>query len=195
MAGCLAQLRSNDIAAGQATMTMPTGEADAAGSSDPCALRNLAAWYREFSDRASELWIREGRLMTAQALEQEAARLEARSNHRQASQQPAGILRSTEGNGTTTPEIAALLATKLRCIVPMIAIYVTAYLGLSILSGFARPLLGTKVLGPINLCFALIALNYMVAWVLAVIYARIANRWFDPLVRRIVEAMAHGGVS
>jgi hypothetical protein len=91
MVGCSAQLRSNDIAAGQATMTIPTGEADAAGSSDPCALRNLAAWYREFSDRASELWIWEGRLMTAQALEQEAARLEARPNHRQASQQPAGI--------------------------------------------------------------------------------------------------------
>src|ERR1700746_75341 len=73
-------------------------------------------------------------------------------------------------------DVAALVATKLRCIAPMIAVYPTAYLGLSILSGFAKPLLGMKVLGPVTLGFALIALNYLVAWVLAVIYARVANR-------------------
>ena len=80
-------------------------------------------------------------------------------------------------------DVWALVATKLRCITPMIAIYVTAYLGLAILSGFAKPLLGTKVLGPVNLGFVMIALNYLVAWVLAVIYARVANRVHDLLVQ------------
>ena len=89
-------------------------------------------------------------------------------------------------------QVTAVVATKLLCIVPMIAVYVTAYLGLSILCGFATPILGTKVLGPINLGFVLIALNYLVAWVRAVTYAQIANRWFDPLVQRIVEAAHHG---
>jgi uncharacterized membrane protein (DUF485 family) len=90
-------------------------------------------------------------------------------------------------------DVAALVATKLRCIAPMIAVYLTAYLGLSILSGFAKPLLGMKVLGPVNLGFALIALNYLVAWVLAVIYARVANRVHDPLVQRIMARANHGG--
>jgi uncharacterized membrane protein (DUF485 family) len=89
--------------------------------------------------------------------------------------------------------VAALVATKLRCIAPMTAAYLTAYLGLSILSGFAKPLLGTKVLGPINLGFALITLNYLVAWVLAVIYARVSNRVHDPLVQRIVAKAEHDG--
>ncbi len=89
--------------------------------------------------------------------------------------------------------IAALVATKLRCIAPMTAAYLTAYLGLSILSGFAKPLLGTKVLGPVNLGFALIALNYLVAWVLAVIYARVSNRVHDALVQRIVAKAEHDG--
>jgi uncharacterized membrane protein (DUF485 family) len=90
-------------------------------------------------------------------------------------------------------DVAALVATKLRCIAPMIAVYVTAYLGLAILSGFAKPLLGMKVLGPVNLGFALIALNYLVAWVLAVIYARVANRVHDPLVQRIMARANNDG--
>jgi uncharacterized membrane protein (DUF485 family) len=55
-------------------------------------------------------------------------------------------------------------------------------------------LLATKVLGPVNLGFALIALNYLVAWVLAVIYARVANRVHDPLVQRIVARRNHDGI-
>ncbi len=90
-------------------------------------------------------------------------------------------------------DVAALVATKLRCIAPMIAVYLTAYLGLSILCGFAKPVLGTKVLGPVNLGFALIALNYLVAWVLAVIYAWVANRVHDPLVQTIIAKAEHEG--
>jgi len=90
-------------------------------------------------------------------------------------------------------DVAGLVATKLRCIAPMIAVYLTAYLGLSILCGFAKPVLGTKVLGPVNLGFALIALNYLVAWVLAVIYARVANRVHDPLVQTIIAKAEHEG--
>jgi uncharacterized membrane protein (DUF485 family) len=91
-------------------------------------------------------------------------------------------------------DVAALVATKLRCVAPMIAVYLTVYLGLSILCGFAKPLLAMKVLGPVNLGFALIALNYLVAWVLAVIYARVANRVHDPLVQRIVARRNHDGI-
>jgi hypothetical protein len=39
-------------------------------------LRKLAAWYREFAERAGEPWIWEARLQTADELEHEAAVLE-----------------------------------------------------------------------------------------------------------------------
>ena len=91
-------------------------------------------------------------------------------------------------------DVAALVASKLRGIAPMIAVYLTVYLGLSILCGFAKPLLATKVLGPVNLGFALIALNYLVAWVLAVIYTRVAERVHDPLVQRIVARRNHNEI-
>jgi uncharacterized membrane protein (DUF485 family) len=208
MAECSAQLRSDDFAACQAAMTIPDRKTDTAGTDNPRALWELTAWYWEFVDRTRELWIWEGRLMTAQALQQEADRLETRSNHHQAGRSSDVIPRSPEDGiaalaeakteivGTVgAAEVAALIASKLRCIVPMIAVYVAAYLGLSILCGFARPLLGTKVLGPINLGFALIALNYLIAWILAVTYAQIANRHYDPLVQRIVQGAANGGAS
>ena len=39
-------------------------------------LRKLAAWYREFAERAGEPWIWEARLQTADELEHQAALLE-----------------------------------------------------------------------------------------------------------------------
>jgi hypothetical protein len=43
---------------------------------DPCRLRELAAWYREFAERAGDPVIWEARLRTAAELEREADRLE-----------------------------------------------------------------------------------------------------------------------
>jgi hypothetical protein len=45
---------------------------------EPQRLRELAAWYREFAERAGNPWIWEARLKQADDLEQEAAHLEAR---------------------------------------------------------------------------------------------------------------------
>jgi hypothetical protein len=48
---------------------------------NPRELRKLAAWYREFAERAGNPAIWEARLKTAGALEREASRLEKnRSN-------------------------------------------------------------------------------------------------------------------
>jgi uncharacterized membrane protein (DUF485 family) len=59
----------------------------------------------------------------------------------------------------------------------MVVIYMVGYLGLSVLAGFGRGILGIKVLGAVNLGFLLIAGNYLMSWVLAIVYARIsANR-------------------
>jgi hypothetical protein len=43
---------------------------------DPRKLRKLAGWYREFAERAGNPAIWHARLMTAEDLEREAARLE-----------------------------------------------------------------------------------------------------------------------
>jgi uncharacterized membrane protein (DUF485 family) len=93
-----------------------------------------------------------------------------------------------------SPEFKTLIDSKRRSIVPMIVIYVIGYMGLSVLAGFGRGILGIKVLGAINLGFILIAANYLMSWTLAVVYARISASRHDPLVKVVVDsARATGG--
>jgi len=66
-------------------------------------------------------------------------------------------------------------------------IYIVGYLGLSILAGFGRTLLGTKVVGAVNLGFVLIAANYLMSWLLGVAYARLSANRHDPLVKLVVD--------
>jgi uncharacterized membrane protein (DUF485 family) len=46
-----------------------------------------------------------------------------------------------------------------------------------------------KVVGAVNVGFILIAANYVLAWVLAIIYVRVANTTFDPLAKKAVAAV------
>jgi uncharacterized membrane protein (DUF485 family) len=85
--------------------------------------------------------------------------------------------------------IRTLVAKKLRFIGLLTAISLTSFVGLTVLAGFARPFMATKALGPINIGFVLIAANYLIAWVLALVYVRFANSTCDPLVARITAAL------
>ena len=80
--------------------------------------------------------------------------------------------------------VRLLIAEKLRFLAPMTIIFMVAYVGLTALAGFAKDLMGTRVIGSINLGFALIAFNYLLSWVLAIVYGRIAANRFDPLAAR-----------
>jgi hypothetical protein len=51
---------------------------------NPQKLRELAAWYREYAERAATPWVSEGRLQTADDLERYAALLEAGAQRRRA---------------------------------------------------------------------------------------------------------------
>ena len=90
-------------------------------------------------------------------------------------------------------EFKTLIDAKQRSIVPMIVIYMIGYLGLSVLAGFGRGILGTKVLGAVNLGFVLIAGNYVMSWVLAIVYARISANRHDPLVKVVVDKARERG--
>ena len=89
-------------------------------------------------------------------------------------------------------EFKTLVDVKQRAIVPMAVIFIVGYLGLSILAGFGRGLLGIKVLGSVNLGFVLIAGNYLMSWLLGVVYARISARRHDPLVKLVIDRASTG---
>jgi uncharacterized membrane protein (DUF485 family) len=88
-----------------------------------------------------------------------------------------------------------LVAAKLKYLVPMTITYMVGYIGLTVLAGFAKGLMRTQVVGAFNLGFFLIAVNYVLSWVLAILYVRVANRVFDPLVRKAAAAINSAGAS
>ena len=99
--------------------------------------------------------------------------------------------RSMARNGTPLEaahaSVRALIGEKVRYLVPMTVVFMTAYVGLTALAGFAKGLVGIKVIGSVNLGFVLIAFNYLLSWLLAILYGRIARSKFDPLAARAVQ--------
>ncbi|MBX9649967.1 MAG: DUF485 domain-containing protein [Xanthobacteraceae bacterium] len=80
--------------------------------------------------------------------------------------------------------VRQLIAEKLKYLVPMTIIFMVGYIGLTVLAGFARDLMAVKVIGSVNLGFVLIALNYLLSWLLAIVYGRVASDVFDPLAAK-----------
>jgi uncharacterized membrane protein (DUF485 family) len=83
-----------------------------------------------------------------------------------------------------------LIAEKLRFLVPMTIVFMVGYIGLTVLAGFAKDLMGSRAVGSVNLGFVLIALNYLLSWALAIVYGRIAADRFDPLAAKAVMQTA-----
>jgi uncharacterized membrane protein (DUF485 family) len=100
-------------------------------------------------------------------------------------------------NGTSLEaahaSVKQLIAEKLKYLVPMTIIFMVCYIGLTILAGFAKDLMGAKVIGSVNLGFVLIAFNYLLSWLLAVVYGRIAAHKFDPLAAKAVMEISGQG--
>jgi uncharacterized membrane protein (DUF485 family) len=86
--------------------------------------------------------------------------------------------------------VRVLIAEKLKYLVPMTVIFVLGYIGLTVLAGFAKGVTGLKVAGGFNLGFLLIACNYLLSWLLAIVYVRVANRVFDKLAGEAAAAAA-----
>jgi uncharacterized membrane protein (DUF485 family) len=89
--------------------------------------------------------------------------------------------------------ITNLIAAKVRALAPMIVIYTVAYIGVTVLGGLAKDFMALKVAGSLNIGFVLIALNYVISWVLALVYVRVANANFDPMVERAVGVARRDG--
>lgn len=79
-----------------------------------------------------------------------------------------------------------LMQAKKRVVGPLLLVSLGFFFCLTLLVGFARPLMSVKLAGPLNAGFLLILLAYLVCWVSAVLYVRAANGIFDKKVAAIV---------
>jgi uncharacterized membrane protein (DUF485 family) len=83
-------------------------------------------------------------------------------------------------------EFKALLAAKLKFIVPATVFFLVYYFALPILVGYAPHLMETKVLGVVNLAYVFALSQFFMAWIIAALYLRAAGR-FDEMAKEVVN--------
>jgi uncharacterized membrane protein (DUF485 family) len=79
-----------------------------------------------------------------------------------------------------------LLAARRRFVVPATAFFIVYYFALPVLVGYFPELMRIKVLGPVNLAYLFALSQFVMAWLLALLYVRAASR-FDRLARELRE--------
>jgi len=80
----------------------------------------------------------------------------------------------------------SLLKAKRRFIVPATIFFIVYYFALPVLIGYARPLMETRVFGPVNLAYLFALSQFFVAWIIAALYVRAAAR-FDKMAADVIS--------
>jgi uncharacterized membrane protein (DUF485 family) len=70
-----------------------------------------------------------------------------------------------------------LLAAKRRFIIPAMIVFIVYYFALPTLVGYAQPLMEKRVFGPVNLAYLFALSQFFMAWIIAALYVRAANRF------------------
>ena len=83
-------------------------------------------------------------------------------------------------------EFKDLMAAKARFIVPATIFFIVYYFALPILVGYAPKLMATPVIGPVNIAYLFALSQFFVAWLIAWLYVRAANR-FDRMAASVLE--------
>ena len=78
-----------------------------------------------------------------------------------------------------------LLRAKRRFVIPAMVVFIIYYFALPVLVGYARPLMEKRVFGPVNLAYLFALSQFFMAWIIAALYVRAANR-FDRQAREII---------
>ena len=88
-------------------------------------------------------------------------------------------------------EFKALLAAKRKFIVPATIFFIAYYFALPLLVGYAPALMARKVFGVVNVAYLFALSQFFMAWILAALYVRAANR-FDAMAARILGKLKGG---
>jgi uncharacterized membrane protein (DUF485 family) len=87
---------------------------------------------------------------------------------------------------SASPDFRALVRAKFRMIVPATLFFIVYYFALPLLVGYAPQLMERKIIGDVNLAYLFALSQFFVAWIIAALYVRAANR-FDGMAKKIRE--------
>jgi uncharacterized membrane protein (DUF485 family) len=77
----------------------------------------------------------------------------------------------------STEKFRLLLREKRRFVVPATFFFVIYYFALPVLVGYFPEFMSTRVLGPVNLAYLFALSQFLMAWILAWLYVRAAERF------------------
>jgi uncharacterized membrane protein (DUF485 family) len=83
-------------------------------------------------------------------------------------------------------EFKALMAAKVRFVVPMTIFFIIYYFALPVLVGYAPEFMSTPVVGPVNIAYLFALSQFFMAWGIAWLYLRKAAR-FDQMGHSVLE--------
>jgi uncharacterized membrane protein (DUF485 family) len=85
-----------------------------------------------------------------------------------------------------SPQFKDLIALKKIFVVPAFVFFVAYYFLLPVLVGYAPRFMSIKVMGVVNLAYLFALSQFVMAWTVAWLYVRAANK-FDRLTKDILE--------
>jgi uncharacterized membrane protein (DUF485 family) len=85
-----------------------------------------------------------------------------------------------------SPRFKQLLRAKRRFVLPAMVFFVVYYFALPVLVGYDRPLMETRVFGAVNIAYLFALSQFFMAWIIAALYIRAANR-FDRQAREVIS--------
>jgi uncharacterized membrane protein (DUF485 family) len=85
-------------------------------------------------------------------------------------------------------EFRALIAAKVRFILPATIFFIVYYFALPILVGYAPSFMDTKIIGPVNIAYLFALSQFFMAWILAYVYLRQAGQ-FDAMAQAILAKL------
>ncbi|MDQ2824818.1 MAG: DUF485 domain-containing protein [Verrucomicrobiota bacterium] len=85
-----------------------------------------------------------------------------------------------------SPRFRELLRAKRRFIIPAMIFFIIYYFALPVLVGYAREWMETPAIGAVNYAYLFALSQFFMAWTIAALYVRAANR-FDRMSRDVIE--------
>ena len=79
----------------------------------------------------------------------------------------------------------ALVKAKLKFIIPATIFFIIYFFALPVLVGYAPELMNRKVIGSVNVAYLFALSQFFMAWIVALLYVRAANR-HDRMAREII---------
>lgn len=96
---------------------------------------------------------------------------------------------------TASAEFKNLIKKKRRTIPWILIPPLALFFVVTLLAGFARPLLSEKLFGGVALGYLLVLAIYLACWIAALVYVRVADSVFDPLAQKVADKIREGAQS